>query len=120
MFNITIFIIRLTSFCPILIFKFIIFTNYSILENLEKTIYGCVANVDSNELSKGNEKQLLALIFFLKLKSKTEKSQFINGYNPFIFYEKEKFKDVNIKEVNAREYVKKISAEWKKMSEKRI
>ena len=52
-----------------------------------------------------------------KKKSKTEKSQFINGYNPFIFYEKEKFKDVNFKEVNAREYIKKISAEWKKMSE---
>ena len=42
----------------------------------------------------------------------------ISGYNAFIFYEKEKFKGVNCKEINVREYVSQISSEWRKMSEK--
>ena len=42
----------------------------------------------------------------------------ISGYNAFIFYEKEKFKAVNCKEINVREYVSKISSEWRNMSEK--
>ena len=46
-----------------------------------------------------------------------EKPSILRGYNPFIFYEKEKFKEINLKEINQREYVKQISAEWKKMTE---
>ena len=46
-----------------------------------------------------------------------EKPSILRGYNPFIFYEKEKFKEINVKEINQREYVKQISAEWKKMTE---
>ena len=46
-----------------------------------------------------------------------EKPSILRGYNPFIFYEKEKFKEINVKEINQREYVKQISAEWKKMTD---
>ena len=47
-----------------------------------------------------------------------EKLSILRGYNPFVFYEKEKFKGINFKEINQREYVRQISAQWRKMSEK--
>jgi hypothetical protein len=60
-----------------------------------------------------------------KLKKKKEKmkkpqkkaNKFLSGYNPFIFYEKEKFKEANFKEIKQTEYVKQLAAKWKNMSE---
>ena len=39
------------------------------------------------------------------------------GYSPFTFYEKEKFKEINCKEINARQYVSQISLKWRNMSD---
>ena len=58
-----------------------------------------------------------------KKKEKTEKPDekkkihIARGYNAFIFYEKEKFKGINLKEINQREYVSQISAEWRQMTD---
>ena len=50
---------------------------------------------------------------------KSDKKENLNfkGYSAFSFYEKEKFKEHNNKEIKQRDFVKKISLEWKKMSE---
>ena len=50
-------------------------------------------------------------------KSQKKKSQFLSGYNPFIFFEKEKFKEVNFKEVKQTEYVKQLAYLWRNMSD---
>ena len=47
-----------------------------------------------------------------------KKDKFISGYCPFNFFEKEKCKNINFKEVNIREYVSALSSLWKKMSDK--
>ena len=39
------------------------------------------------------------------------------GNSPFTFYEKEKFKEINCKEINARQYVSQISLKWRNMSD---
>ena len=39
------------------------------------------------------------------------------GYSPFTFYEKEKIKEINCKEINARQYVSQISLKWRNMSD---
>ena len=52
-----------------------------------------------------------------KKKSQKKKSQFLSGYNPFIFFEKEKFKEVNFKEVKQTEYVKQLAYLWRNMSD---
>ena len=41
----------------------------------------------------------------------------LGGYSPFTFYEKEKFKEINCKEINARQYVSEISLKWRNMSD---
>lgn len=45
------------------------------------------------------------------------KSQFLQGYNPFIFYEKEKCYNIDFSKINARDYIKEIAYQWKKMTE---
>ena len=45
------------------------------------------------------------------------KSQYLQGYNPFIFYEKEKCYNIDFSKVNARDYIKEIAYQWKTMSE---
>lgn len=50
-----------------------------------------------------------------KKKQKNE-NQSIKGYSAFSFFEKEKFKERNCQEGNARDYVKQISLQWKNMT----
>ena len=45
------------------------------------------------------------------------KSQFLQGYNPFIFYEKEKCFNIDFSKVNARDYIKEIAYQWKTMTD---
>ena len=45
------------------------------------------------------------------------KSQYLQGYNPFIFYEKEKCYNIDFSKINARDYIKEISYQWKTMTE---
>ena len=74
---------------------------------------------EDSEIPQIKNKSAHKINFKKNTKKNTKgKSQFVFGYNPFIFYEKEKFKEKNFKGVTPREYVKIISAEWKKMSEK--
>ena len=44
-------------------------------------------------------------------------SQYLRGYNPFVFFEKEKFKDAPLKDIAQREYVKEISHIWRGMTD---
>lgn len=50
-------------------------------------------------------------------KSGKKKGPNLGGYSPFTFYEKEKFKEINCKEINARQYVSQISLKWRNMSD---
>jgi len=43
--------------------------------------------------------------------------QYVPGYNPFVFYEKVKFKEVDFKKVEQRQYVKDISLKWRNMTD---
>jgi hypothetical protein len=46
------------------------------------------------------------------------RNKYISGYYPFNFFEKEKCKNINFKEINFRDYVNSLSSLWKKMSDK--
>ena len=50
-------------------------------------------------------------------KSAKKRGPNLGGYSPFTFYEKEKFKEIHLKEINARQYVSQISMEWRNMSD---
>jgi hypothetical protein len=50
-------------------------------------------------------------------KAAKKKGLNLGGYSPFTFYEKEKFKEINCKEINARQYVSQISLKWRNMSD---
>lgn len=50
-------------------------------------------------------------------KSAKKRGPNLGGYSPFTFYEKEKFKEINCKEINARQYVSQISMKWRNMSD---
>lgn len=53
-----------------------------------------------------------------KVKSqKTIKGKYINGYGPFTFFEREKFKEINSKDIKPSEFVKQLSLQWKNMTE---
>ena len=78
-----------------------------IIEIDEEKNNGDNANLNKEDDSKKKKK-----------KRYKKKSQFLNGYTPFIFFEKEKFKIANFKEIKPNDYVRQISAEWKKMTDK--
>lgn len=92
---------------------------HEIVDDIEKNNQSnsdIIIEIDEDEIPKKNEE----FNSFKKIKKRRikKKSQFINGYTPFIFYEKEKFKTANFKEIKPNEFVRQLSSNWRNMSEK--
>jgi len=46
---------------------------------------------------------------------KEKRNKILAGYNPFVFFQREKCKNCNFKNIKPSDYMKKLSAQWKNM-----
>ena len=73
--------------------------------------------IEIDEDKNQNKKKRPYSVKAKKKKFIKPKSQYLQGYNPFIFYEKEKCYNIDFSKVNARDYIKEIAYQWKTMTD---
>ena len=95
----------------------------SVVENIKEESSNNGSNSNSDlviEIDEDNNPKKKKKPYSVKAKKKhfiKPKSQYLQGYNPFIFYEKEKCYNIDFSKVNARDYIKEIAYQWKTMTE---
>jgi hypothetical protein len=95
----------------------------SVIESIKEISSHNASNSNSDlviEIDEENNPKKKKRPYSAKAKKKKfikPKSQYLQGYNPFIFYEKEKCYNIDFSKVNARDYIKEIAYQWKTMTE---